>query len=294
MTGKTPVMARITCSNIGAANAVAGVLDALGYTVELTDLIDDTDPYSCAVFLEARCMGRSVDEVFRQVDTITMRYAASCEDVGPDDGRREGVPAAKRAPWRHALAQRKALLKELAAKHDAIVAYHEAGHVVAGYQTGNRLGYGGVRIFGEADADGVEGRTLFHTKTVTEAAGMIRTLGGPVAEARYHGVKSCVAYSEIKKNLQHSRKHHSGNRRCTSFLNCTYSPTTSDDLNITRGILATHPRISNQAALRLVRHYEAKTIKLIDRHWASVERIAGTLIRRRQLSHSTVLRLLPR
>ena len=293
MTGKTPMVALIACSNINTANAVAGALDAFGYAVDVLDLIDDVDPHSCAVFLKARCVGGSVDEVFRRVDYIARRYAASCVDVGPGGGR-EGVSANKRASWRHALAQRRILLKELTAKLDAITAYHEAGHVIAGYQTGSRLGYGGVRIFDTADADGVEGQTLFHTGAVTEKSGMIRNLGGPVAEAKYRGVESCVAYAEIKKNLQHFREDHfSVNCRCTAFVDCFYLSRSSDDLNITHGILTTHPCISDQAVLRLVRYYEAKTIALIDQHWASVERIAASLIRRRQLSHSDVLRLLP-
>jgi hypothetical protein len=58
--------------------------------------------------------------------------------------------------------------------------------------------------------------------------------------------------------------------------------------------LKLHPDIDDQAAIRLVRRYEVETIALFNRPgvWSSVERVAKALLRRRQLSHSAVLRLI--
>ena len=46
----TPMMARITCLSIDDAVAVATKLEAVGYTVEITD---EVDPYSLAVFFRS-------------------------------------------------------------------------------------------------------------------------------------------------------------------------------------------------------------------------------------------------
>lgn len=169
------------------------------------------------------------------------------------------------------------------------VAYHEAGHVVALYQTGGRLGYGGVRIgidhlTKRLDTDGV---TCIHDVQCGDDVIVAR-----VAEAIYDseigGFRSLVGYGEIKLYLRQLRI----NRQ----LRISHHKESGDDhLNTAKAILKLHPRsISDPDAIRLVHRYERETIKLIGQHWASVERVAKALERRRRLSHSAVVRCLMR
>jgi hypothetical protein len=164
------------------------------------------------------------------------------------------------------------------------VAYHEAGHVVALYQTGGRLGRGGVRmgydyLTKRLNTDGVT--CIDEVQCGDE---MIVALAGWVAEE-----ETCYSfYGTIKRYLRELRIN-----RHLRISHHPFEESGDDCLNIAKAILKLHPRgISDRDAMRFVRRYVVKTVKLIEQHWASVERVAKALERRRLLSHSAVLRLI--
>lgn len=168
------------------------------------------------------------------------------------------------------------------------VAYHEAGHVVALYQTGGRLGHGGVRIgvYHLTKRLNAEGVTCIHDVQCGDE--MIVALAGWAAEAICYDEESFTCrsyYGEIKRTLRELRiNRHLRNHQFEE---------SSDYFLTANAILKLHPRgISDRDAMRFVRRYVVETAKLIEQHSASVERVAKALERRRQLSHSAVLRLI--
>jgi hypothetical protein len=193
------MMARINCACVDDAVAVATKLEAAGCGVEIVDdfLLDESNYYTGtgrSVFLEARCSSSKSDvQILDEITGIVVPHG-SCEEAGFDD-RSHGVALVSsehRKPWR----QRISHLRE--SRQRAVVAYHEAGHAVAAYQVGSRIGRGGVCI-GKIVGAGAGARfhfdgATYHHGSLSDDANMIFTLGGWAAEAKYLGRKSLVEY----------------------------------------------------------------------------------------------------
>jgi hypothetical protein len=153
-------------------------------------------------------------------------------------------------------------------------AYHEAGHAVVGYQFGWYLRRGGVRIGADAATHHRTPEGLY-----TERSRVMVALAGWVADAKFLGVKSLVAYDEILDAVKHLP-----------------SDTSWDPFAIAAEVLKADPLINRRAARAWVRRYERETVALINepRVWSAVERVADALVRRRQLSNAAAVRLLGR
>jgi hypothetical protein len=162
----------------------------------------------------------------------------------------------------------------------ASCAYHEAGHAVVAYEFGWYLRHGGVRIGKIAEACM---RTPGELRTAE--AEIVVALAGWVAEAKWRGVKSLVAYDEILEWVEDFRRNPKTCDRLTSW---------TDPHDVARPLVKAYPRISDRAAYRMVRQYERETIALLDepRMWSAVERMAAALLCRGQLSHATAVNLL--
>jgi hypothetical protein len=159
-------------------------------------------------------------------------------------------------------------------------AYHEAGHAVAAYEFGWYLRHGGVRIGKNAEA-----RLRTPDELRTSEAEIIVTLAGWVAEAKYCGVKSLVAYNEIFDWIEDFRRNPEACNGPSSF---------NDPHDVARPLLKAYPHLSDRGAYRMVRRYERETAALLaePRVWSAVERLAAALLRRGQLSHAAAVNLL--
>ena len=159
-------------------------------------------------------------------------------------------------------------------------AYHEAGHAVAAYEFGWYLRHGGVRIGKNAEA-----RLRTPDELRSSEAEIIVTLAGWVAEAKYCGVKSLVAYNEIFDWIEDFRRN-------PEACNCPSS--FNDPHDVARPLLKAYPHLSDRGAYRMVRRYERETAALLaePRVWSAVERLAAALLRRGQLSHAAAVNLL--
>lgn len=132
-------------------------------------------------------------------------------------------------------------------------AYHEAGHAVAAYEFGWYLRRGGVRIGKNAEA-----RLRTPDELRTSEAEIIVTLAGWVADAKWRGVKSLVAYDEI---LDWIRAYRKDLRRNPEACNCPTS--LNDPHDVARRLLKAYPRVNDRAAYRMVRRYERETAALL-------------------------------
>jgi hypothetical protein len=172
-------------------------------------------------------------------------------------------------------------------------AFHEAGHVVIGYKFGWHLRHGGVCIgkIAEARLRINKDARVTVAGLDTERAHVIGAMAGWVADAKYRGCKSLVAYDEIIDWIKRIRG--LGRLQPASLMDLALD---SDPQCIARKIVMSNPYITCRAARRLLRQYERETTELIDRPriWSAIERVSAALVRRRQLSHTAVVRLLGR
>jgi hypothetical protein len=159
-------------------------------------------------------------------------------------------------------------------------AFHEAGHAVVAYEYGWYLRHGGVRIGKNAEA-----RLRTPDELRTPEAEIIVALAGWVADAKYCGVKSLVAYDEILDWIKDLRRNPEACNRLTSF---------NDPHDVARPLLKAYPHLSDRGAYRMVQRYERETAALLaePRVWSAVERLAAALLRRGQLSHAAAVNLL--
>jgi len=158
------------------------------------------------------------------------------------------------------------------------VAYHEAGHVVVGYEFGWWVRRGGVRL-----GPGAHARLQNLPPDGTLLARICVYMAGMLAEQKFHGVRWRFE-EEIVDQIQAVRAGESEGARLF--------PT--DFRAIALALLDDDPSISPRGARRAVRYCRAETQALLDqpRVWAGVERLARVLLRRRYLSPRTIKQVL--
>jgi hypothetical protein len=153
-------------------------------------------------------------------------------------------------------------------------------HAVAAYEFGCYLRHGGVRIGKSAEA-------RLHTpdELRTPEAEIVVMLAGWVADAKYCGVKSLVAYDEILDWIKDPQRNPEACNRLTSF---------NDPHDVARPLLKAYPHLSDRGVYQMVWRYERDTAALFaePRVWSAIERLAAALLRRGQLSHAAAVNLL--
>ena len=119
----------------------------------------------------------------------------------------------------------------------------------------------------------------------TPEAEIVVTLAGWVADAKYCGVKSLIAYDEILDWIKALRRNPEAYNRLTSF---------NDPHDVARPLLKAYPHFGDRGIHQMVRQYERDAAALLaePRVWSAVERLAAALLRRGQLRHAAAVNFL--